>query len=140
MNRTIRARIHESAVKRVTRIYAATLADIFTETLQNSRRADAARVRISVAAIAGRPDETAAGTGETPLTVTVTITDDGAGIAEPAVLLSFGENGWDGELVRHEGRRRVRLRQPGAPQLRRLLAAPFFQRGELARLVRRSRA
>ena len=28
MTRTIRARIHESAVKRVTRIYAATLADI----------------------------------------------------------------------------------------------------------------
>ena len=50
MIRTIRARIHESAVKRVTRIYAATLADIFAETLQNSRRAGAARVRISVSA------------------------------------------------------------------------------------------
>ena len=49
MHRTIRARIHETAVKRVTRIYAATLADIFAETLQNSRRAGAVRVRISVA-------------------------------------------------------------------------------------------
>ena len=98
MNRTIRARIHESAVKRVTRIYAATLADIFTETLQNSRRADAARVRISVSA--ARPDDIAPATGETPLTVT--ITDDGAGIADPAVLLSFGENGWDDALVRRE--------------------------------------
>ena len=37
MTRTIRARIHETAVKRVTRIYAATLADIFTETLPLSR-------------------------------------------------------------------------------------------------------
>ncbi len=100
MNRTIRARIHESAVKRVTRIYAATLADIFAETLQNSRRAGAARVRISVAALAGRPAEIAAGTGETPLTVT--ITDDGTGIADPAVLLSFGENGWDDATVRRE--------------------------------------
>ena len=100
MNRTIRARIHESAVKRVTRIYAATLADIFAETLQNSRRAGATGVRISVAAPAARPDETATRTGETPLTVT--ITDDGAGIADPAVLLSFGENGWDGEFVRRE--------------------------------------
>ncbi len=100
MNRTIRARIHESAVKRVTRIYAATLADIFTETLQNSRRAGATRVRIAVAATAARPDETATGTGETPLLVTVA--DDGAGIADPAVLLSFGENGWDDATVRRE--------------------------------------
>ena len=65
MNRTIRARIHESAVKRVTHIYAATLADIFAETLQNSRRAGATRVRISVAAPAAAPDETAAAAGET---------------------------------------------------------------------------
>ena len=100
MTRTIRARIHETAVKRVTRIYAATLADIFAETLQNSRRADAARVRISVSAPASRPEGTAPETGETPLVVTVS--DDGAGIAEPAVLLSFGENGWDQDLVQRE--------------------------------------
>ena len=100
MNRTIRARIHESAVKRVTRIYAATLADIFAETLQNSRRAGATRVRISVAAPAARPAGVDAAAGKTPLTVTVT--DDGAGIADPAVLLSFGENGWDDALVRRE--------------------------------------
>ena len=100
MNRTIRARIHESAVRRVTRIYAATLADIFAETLQNSRRADAARVRISVSAPTCDPADNTQGTGETPLTVTVS--DDGAGIADPAVLLSFGENGWDDGLVRRE--------------------------------------
>ena len=100
MTRTIRARIHETAVKRVTRIYAATLADIFAETLQNSRRAGAARVHISVSAPTARPDETAPEVGETPLTVTVS--DDGAGIADPAVLLSFGENGWDDALVRRE--------------------------------------
>ena len=100
MNRTIRARIHESAVKRVTRIYAATLADIFAEALQNSRRAGAARVRISVSAPAGGPAYDTPDTGETPLTVTVS--DDGPGIADPAVLLSFGENGWDDALVRRE--------------------------------------
>ena len=99
MNRTIRARIHESAVRRVTRIYAATLSEIFAETLQNSRRAGAARVRVSVTAPADRPEQTAAA-GETPLTVT--IADDGMGIADPAVLLSFGENGWDDALVRRE--------------------------------------
>ena len=57
MNRTIRARIHESAVKRVTRIYAATLSEIFVEALQNSRRAGATRVRIAVAAPAGTAAE-----------------------------------------------------------------------------------
>ena len=92
----IRARIHESAVKRVTRIYAATLADIFAETLQNSRRAGAAHIRIAVTPSAGPPD----GAGETLRTVT--ITDDGRGIADPAVLLSFGENGWSDDLVRRE--------------------------------------
>ena len=97
MNRTIRARIHESAVKRVTRIYAATLAEILVEALQNSRRADATRVHVAVAA---PHDETAAAAGEPPLTVT--ISDDGSGVADPAVLLSFGENGWDEELVRRE--------------------------------------
>ena len=100
MNRTIRARIHETAVKRVTRIYAATLADIFAETLQNSRRAGATRVRISVSVPTARPVEIAATPGETPLFVT--ISDDGAGIADPAVLLCFGENDWDRELVRRE--------------------------------------
>ncbi len=96
MTRTIRARIHETAVKRVTRIYAATLADIFAETLQNSRRADAARVRIAVAGLPGRAAEPR-GTQ-----FTVTVSDDGAGIADPAVLLSFGENGWEDDLVRRE--------------------------------------
>ena len=100
MNRTIRARIHESAVKRVTRIYAATLSEIFAETFQNSRRAGAARVRVTVTAPADRPEQTAVAAGDTPLIVT--IADDGTGIADPAVLLSFGENGWDDALVRRE--------------------------------------
>ncbi len=87
---TIRARIHDSAIKRVTRTFAASIGEVFSETLQNSRRAGATRVRV---AIAGPAD-----TG--PLTVTVT--DDGAGIVHPAVLLSFGENGWSEDLVRRE--------------------------------------
>ena len=95
--RTIRARIHESAVKRVTRTYAATLVEIFTELLQNARRADAARVRISVERANVENTGPAA---ETQFNVTVA--DDGAGIADPAVLLSFGENGWSDELVRRE--------------------------------------
>ena len=85
----IRARIHDSALKRVTRTFAATLGDIFTELLQNARRAGAARVRV-----------VAAGPDDGPFAVTVT--DDGAGIADPGVLLIFGENGWSEALVASE--------------------------------------
>ena len=85
---TIRARIHESAIKRVTRMFAATLADAFTEILQNARRAGARRVHV---AVAGSEGNTA-----------VTVTDDGAGIADAGVLLSFAENGWSEDLVRGE--------------------------------------
>ena len=87
---TLRARIHDSAIGRVTRMFAATIADIFSETLQNARRAGATRVRVILRE-----------TGEDrPLSVTVA--DDGTGIADPAVLLSFGENGWNEDLVRRE--------------------------------------
>ena len=85
----IRASIHDSTLKRVTRMFAATLGDIFTELLQNARRAGAARVRVVVA-----------GPDEGPLAVTVT--DDGTGIADARVLLVFGENGWDNALVASE--------------------------------------
>ena len=95
--RTIRARIHESAVRRVTRTYAATLAEIFTELLQNARRAGASRVGISVERA---DDEDTHPTAETPFAIAVA--DDGVGIADPAVLLSFGENGWSDDLVRRE--------------------------------------
>ena len=93
---TIRARIHESAVRRVTRAYASTLAEILAEGLQNSRRAGATRVRIAVHKSAPRAPE------HTDSPFGIAIVDDGAGIADPAVLLSFGENGWDEELVRRE--------------------------------------
>ena len=93
---SIRARIHESAVSRVTRAYGGRISDIFLEALQNSRRAGATRVRIAV----GKPAHRTAETGDPQFTVT--ISDDGAGIADPAVLLSFGENGWDDDLVRRE--------------------------------------
>ena len=95
--RTIRARIHESAVRRVTRTYAATLAEIFAELLQNARRAGATRVGISVERAAAGEDVP---DGERQFAVAVA--DDGGGIADPAVLLSFGENGWSDDLVRRE--------------------------------------
>ena len=76
----IRARVGDSAIDKVTRLFSAGLADIFTETLQNSRRGGANRV---AAAIEQDGDSTR-----------VTLADDGEGIADPAVLLTFGESNW----------------------------------------------
>ena len=89
----IRARVHEGALKRVTRFFASTLTDAFIETLQNARRSGATGVRVTVGTHAGQPAETL---------LTVTVADDGAGIADPAVLLSFGENGWTNDIVARE--------------------------------------
>ena len=97
---TIRARVHEGALKRVTRFFASTLTDVFVETLQNSRRSGATRVRVAVDTATGHPGNGAAEPPETRLSVTVT--DDGAGIEDPAVLLSFGENRWSDTLVARE--------------------------------------
>ncbi len=97
---TIRARVHDSALERVTRFFASTLYEIFVETLQNARRAGAARVRVTVGTAVGQPAD--CGTEPSEARLTVTVTDDGAGIEDPAVLLSFGENGWNNDLVARE--------------------------------------
>ncbi len=96
----IRARVHQGALKRVTRFFASTLTDAFIEALQNARRSGATRVRVTVDTPAGHPGNCAPAPSETRLSVTVT--DDGAGITDPAVLLSFGENGWPDDLVARE--------------------------------------
>ena len=90
----IRARIHDSALQRVTRLWAATTIDTLVESFQNGRRAGATRVSVIVTDPAGEPSDNSA--------LTVTVTDDGIGIADPAVLLSLGETGWDGELAGRE--------------------------------------
>ena len=85
---TIHARVGASAIDKVTRLFSAGLADIFTETLQNSRRGGATRV---AAAIEQDGDSTR-----------VTLADDGAGIADPAVLLTFGESNWKPAIAEAE--------------------------------------
>ena len=44
----IHARVGESAIDKVTRLFSAGLADIFTETLQNSRRGGANRIAATI--------------------------------------------------------------------------------------------
>ncbi len=96
---TIRARVHQNALKRVTKFWASRPIEVFLEALQNSRRAGATRVRVTVETLS-KPARRAPESSEPRLAVTVT--DDGAGIENPAVLLSFGENGWSDDLVSRE--------------------------------------
>ena len=86
---TIRARVHAGAIDRVTRFYANALPDTFSELLQNARRSSATRLHVTTEAV---PDQG----------FRVTVCDDGEGIADPAVLLSFGESGWDDATARRE--------------------------------------
>ena len=132
---TIRARVHDSALKRVTKFWASRPIEIFIEALQNSRRAGATRVHVTISAPTGRP------AGHTPEPseprLAVSITDDGAGIEDPAVLLSFGENGWNDELVAREDARGHGDSQPRAPRLSDRLAATHAGRPCRTWLVRR---
>ena len=84
----VRARVHDGAIARVTRFFNAALPDVFTELLQNARRAGAGRIAVSTEGEGGA--------------IRVTVADDGAGIADPAVLLSFGETGWDAGVAEGE--------------------------------------
>lgn len=84
----VRACVHAGAIARVTRFFNATLRDVFAELLQNARRASAGRVDVS--------------TEDDGSAIRVTVADDGAGIADPALLLSFGESGWDARTARNE--------------------------------------
>ena len=85
---TIRARVGASAIDKVTRLFSAGLADIFTETLQNSRRGGSTRVAATIE--------------QDGDTTRVTLIDDGAGIANPAVLLTFGESDWKAGIAEAE--------------------------------------
>ena len=90
---SIRAHVHDGAIDRVTTFFNATLADAFVELVQNSRRAGATRMDVGAQALLE-----AEASGD----IRVTVTDDGDGIADPAVLLSFGESGWDEDTARRE--------------------------------------
>ena len=90
---TIRARVHVGAIDRVTRFFDAGLAQAFTELIQNSRRSGATRVAVVTKVVSQ---------DETSPAIRVTVTDDGNGIADPAVLLSFGESGWDQDTAQRE--------------------------------------
>ena len=77
MPRQITASIHQDAINRVGDFFDATISTITNELLQNSRRAGATRVDVTINAV-GR----------------IKIADDGAGIADPETILAFGLSQW----------------------------------------------
>ncbi len=89
---SIRARVHPGALDRMHMFFDASASSAFVELIANARRAGATRIDISTRDLSP-PD------GHR---FEVTIRDDGRGIADPAVLLSFGESGWNEKLARSE--------------------------------------
>ena len=89
---SIRARVHPAALDRMHMFFDASVSSAFVELIANARRGGATRIDISTRDLSP-PD------GDR---FEVTIRDDGRGIADPAVLLSFGESGWNEKLARSE--------------------------------------
>ena len=91
-NRSIRADIDRSVLDRVPKMFNGGLSDILTETFQNARRAGATSIQVDVETVDASDNRRH----------TVTITDDGDGISDPAVLLTYGTNGWDTDTIHRE--------------------------------------
>lgn len=79
---SIRAHVSESAIDRVASFFNATLPDTFAELIQNARRSKPTRLSITAEPLQH---------GDT----FIRFADDGCGIDDPAVLLSFGRSAWD---------------------------------------------
>ena len=76
--REIRAEIDANAIKRVNAFFNSSMRDTLREVFQNCRRSGATAIRVAVC-------------GDR-----IQVQDNGAGIADPAVLLAFGKSEWEG--------------------------------------------
>lgn len=85
---TITPSVSQDAIKRVGRLYNSGPVDCLVELLQNSRRAGARRVDIELASERGN--------------TLLIIRDDGAGIADPASLLTLGRSDWNESIATGE--------------------------------------
>ena len=89
----VRARIHPRALDHMPLFFDATAPTVFAELIQNARRAGASHVDITTKSADSSVGEEA---------LKVTVQDNGHGIADPSVLLSFGQSAWDKDLARQE--------------------------------------
>ena len=88
--RTIKARMHPDTLSRVPRMFNATPTDTLNELFQNARRSGATRIDVIVRLH---------GPGNI---YQVIVEDDGRGINDPQILLSYGENNWEKGLTERE--------------------------------------
>ena len=84
----IHSQVDPSAVTKVTRLFNNTIGDVLFELIQNSRRAGATQVDLTVLSIDDEPY--------------LSIADDGAGIDDPSVVLALGRSGWDSATAKRE--------------------------------------
>ena len=94
---TITARLDDTMLERVTRMYKADAADAFAELLQNARRAGASHVEVDLTSNLPSSKD-----GNPEARIQVTVTDDGSGIDDPQVILAYGRNGWTSETTTSE--------------------------------------
>ncbi|WP_337847806.1 ATP-binding protein [Sphingomonas sp.] len=85
---TIQSQVDPAAVTKVTRLFNNTLGDVLSELVQNARRAGASAVDLDVS--------------EAESMAYLSISDDGAGIEDPSVIVALGRSGWDDETRRRE--------------------------------------
>lgn len=81
---TFHARVADDAISKVTRLFNASLDDIFAELFQNARRAGATKIAVSQI---DHPD----------LGTVIALIDDGPGLSDPKDLFTLGHSAWDDE-------------------------------------------
>ena len=95
----ISGQLHPSLTNRITRMYSARPFDIFNELFQNARRAGATAIEV---VLTPPPSEASTPQPDKRPPTIVTITDNGRGIDNPQVILTFGQNGWDADTTQRE--------------------------------------
>ena len=83
------ARVADDAISRVSRLFNASLDDIFAELFQNARRAGATQIAVS--------QITYPAVGEV-----ISVIDNGTGISDPEHLFTLGQSAWNSDLQSSE--------------------------------------
>lgn len=90
---TVRGKIDPTGILKADRFFAGNLKTVFTELVQNSRRAHAKRIDVSVREVQVSPSE---------YTAIVTFVDDGVGVENPQVLFDLLKSQWDPQTTSDE--------------------------------------
>ena len=86
---TFYATVSEQAMTKVSRLFNASLGDIFNELFQNARRAGANSIKVT------QFDDPDFGPS-------IRVKDDGPGLANPETLFTLGQSSWDEQMCKAE--------------------------------------